>query len=70
MQEGVAGQDSGHHKGCTLFASKMQAGQEGVDKELCTLHAAAVVVVNPHRTVRMTFRGLEIWDLEILSKGS
>ena len=49
MQEGVAGQDSGHHNGCTLFASKMQAGQEGVDKVLCTRRTAVVGLLNQHR---------------------
>ena len=47
---GVAGQaGGGHHKGYTLLAPTMQAGQEGVDKVLCTRRTAVVGLLNQHR---------------------
>ena len=52
-RRGVADQAGGHNKGCTLLAPTMQAGQEGVDKELRTRRAAVVGLVNQHRTKRL-----------------
>jgi hypothetical protein len=48
-RRGVAGQAGGHHKGCTLLAPTMQAGQGEVHKELCTRREVVVGLVNQHR---------------------